>query len=218
MKLYFIRHGKTKWNLESRYQGAGGDSELLPESFNEIKDLAQFLNKTTFSHAYASPIKRARVTAEKILDRLDDSPKLTLLSRLKEFDLGKMEGMKFTDVTKLYPNAFDSFRNHPDKYDASEIDGESFYDVINRMTPAIKSIASYYDNDDNILIVSHGAALNALINSLSDVPVKDLRKRGGLANTSTTILETNDYGKTFKLLKWNYTDYLSRSLNKTDLI
>ncbi len=65
MKLYFIRHGKTKWNLESRYQGAGGDSELLPESFNEIKDLAQFLNKTTFSHAYASPIKRARVTAEK---------------------------------------------------------------------------------------------------------------------------------------------------------
>lgn len=218
MKLYFIRHGKTKWNLESRYQGAGGDSELLPESFNEIKDLAQFLNKTTFSHAYASPIKRARVTAEKILDRLDDSPKLTLLSRLKEFDLGKMEGMKFTDVTKLYPNAFDSFRNHPDKYDASEIDGESFYDVINRMTPAIKSIASYYDNDDNILIVSHGAALNALINSLLDVPVKDLRKRGGLANTSTTILETNDHGKTFKLLKWNYTDYLSRSLNKTDLI
>ncbi|MCK8624736.1 histidine phosphatase family protein [Apilactobacillus xinyiensis] len=218
MKLYFIRHGKTEWNLESRYQGAGGDSELLPESFDEIKDLAKFLNKTTFAHAYASPIKRARITAKTILDKMDDAPRLTLLSRLKEFNLGKMEGMKFSDVAKMYPNAFENFRNHPDKYNANEINGESFEDVINRMTPAIKSISNYYSDNDNIMIVSHGAALNALINSLLGTPIAELRHRGGLANTSTTILETHDNGKTFKLLKWNYTDYLARSLNKTDLI
>ena len=26
MKLYFVRHGRTIWNLEGRFQGAGGDS------------------------------------------------------------------------------------------------------------------------------------------------------------------------------------------------
>jgi probable phosphoglycerate mutase len=129
-----------------------------------------------------------------------------------------MEGMKFSDVAKMYPNAFENFRNHPDKYNANEINGESFEDVINRMTPAIKSISNYYSDNDNIMIVSHGAALNALINSLLGTPIAELRHRGGLANTSTTILETHDNGKTFKLLKWNYTDYLARSLNKTDLI
>ena len=25
MKLYFVRHGRTVWNLEGRFQGAGGD-------------------------------------------------------------------------------------------------------------------------------------------------------------------------------------------------
>ena len=29
MKLYFVRHGKTQWNLEGRFQGANGDSPLL---------------------------------------------------------------------------------------------------------------------------------------------------------------------------------------------
>ena len=31
MKFYFIRHGKTLWNLEGRFQGASGDSLVLRE-------------------------------------------------------------------------------------------------------------------------------------------------------------------------------------------
>ena len=42
-RFYFVRHGKTVWNLEGRYQGARGDSPLLPESYQDIKSLAQFL-------------------------------------------------------------------------------------------------------------------------------------------------------------------------------
>ena len=26
MKLYFVRHGRTVWNQEGRFQGASGDS------------------------------------------------------------------------------------------------------------------------------------------------------------------------------------------------
>lgn len=35
MKLYFVRHGKTEWNLEGRLQGAKGDSPLLEESIEQ---------------------------------------------------------------------------------------------------------------------------------------------------------------------------------------
>ena len=34
--LYFIRHGKTEWNLGGRYQGARGDSPLLDLSLIHI--------------------------------------------------------------------------------------------------------------------------------------------------------------------------------------
>ena len=37
MKLYFVRHGRTVWNQEGRFQGASGDSPLLPESIDILK-------------------------------------------------------------------------------------------------------------------------------------------------------------------------------------
>ena len=222
-KLYFIRHGKTQWNLEGRYQGARGDSPLLKDSYLEIDALAHYLSPITFQHMYVSPVRRARVTGNTLqhdMDELQGYPiPLTIASRLREFNLGKMEGMKFTDVQKRYPQEFDDFRNHPDHYDPSTIQGESFPQLIQRMTPTIKRITDIYRNPtDNILIVSHGAALNALVNTLLGTDLHDLRKRGGLSNTSTTILETNDVGRTFSLIKWNDTSYIKRQPDATDMI
>ena len=39
-KFYFVRHGQTEWNLERRFQGGHGDSELLPSSYNDMKKWA----------------------------------------------------------------------------------------------------------------------------------------------------------------------------------
>ncbi|GAD17436.1 histidine phosphatase family protein [Lentilactobacillus otakiensis] len=216
-KLYFVRHGKTEWNLESRYQGAGGDSPLLPQSYDEMDLLGKHFQKVPFAHIYASPIKRARVTAARINRKLKKHPKVSLLSRLEEFHLGKMEGQKFADVEQQYPEEFEDFRNHPDLYDPKAIGGESYQEVIDRMTPAITAIVKAYP-DDNIMIVSHGAALNAEMNALLGVPLADLRKRGGLANTSTTILESNDGGQSYQLIDWNDTSYLNRKIDPTDLV
>ncbi|WP_056998038.1 histidine phosphatase family protein [Fructilactobacillus fructivorans] len=218
MKLYFVRHGKTEWNLESRYQGAGGDSPLLDDSYHEMDQAGKYLSGIHFAHIYASPIKRARTTAFRIQDWLKYPSSISLDSRLEEFHLGKMEGMKFTDVQRKFPAEFDAFRNHPEKYHPETIGGETFPALIKRMRSKIDEIARNYDHDDDILIVSHGAALNALINSLLGIPLKDLRKRGGLANTSTTIIETNDSGKTYHLIDWNDTSYLDRKIEKSDLV
>ncbi|WP_203641896.1 histidine phosphatase family protein [Levilactobacillus andaensis] len=218
MKLYFIRHGKTQWNLEGRFQGAGGDSPLLTESYQQMVQVGHFLRDTPFTHAYASPIKRARVTARRVVHELHQRVPLTLMSRLEEFHLGQMEGMAFDDVRQQFPAELDAFRNHPDQYDAATIGGETFTEVIDRMTPAIQTIVA--DNPrptDNVLIVSHGAALNAEINALLGTPLADLRKRGGIRNTSVTILETTD-GHHFDLIDWNDTSFLTAAATPTDTI
>lgn len=217
--LYFVRHGKTEWNLEARYQGAHGDSPLLDQSYDEIKQLGRFLAGTQFAHVYASPIKRARLTAFELVKSIQQAVPLTLMSQLSEFGLGKMEGMLFDDVKQQFPSEYDAFRHHPEAYDPTSIDGESFPQLIDRMGRAIKEIAAVNQgNDINVLIVSHGAALNAVINALLGVPLAHLRDRGGLSNTSTTILQTQ-LGREFKLIKWNDTSYLKKTISDpTDTI
>ena len=216
-RLYFVRHGKTEWNLEGRYQGAHGDSPLLAQSYLEIGLLAEYLNNVKFAKAYCSPIKRARVTAQKLVSLLEYPVKLESDRAFQEFDLGKMEGMKFTEVAKQFPEELDAFRHHPDRYDGAKINGESYQDVIERMTPKIKAICERYPKE-NILIVSHGAALCAEIRHLMGVPLSKIRDKDGLANTSTSILETTDNGQTFKCIEWNKNDYLKRGIDPTDVV
>lgn len=216
-KVYLIRHGKTQWNLESRYQGANGDSPLLKDSYREIELLASSLQRIPFEHAYASPLKRARITAQALLNHLNPEIPLTIDSRLKEFNLGKMEGMHFEDVAAKWPEVLKNFRHHPDKYDESLVEGESFLEVIARFRAAIEEYCRQYPNG-NILVISHGAALNAAINALIGTPLAHLKDRGGLSNTSTTVLNTND-GRHFELEKWNDTSYLHKSkVDPTDTI
>ncbi|MGP4117477.1 histidine phosphatase family protein [Levilactobacillus zymae] len=218
MKLYFIRHGKTQWNLEGRFQGAGGDSPLLPESYQQMVQVGRYLRGITFTHAYASPIKRARVTAQHVIRELHQKVPLTLMSRLEEFHLGRMEGQTFTSIQERFPAELDAFRNHPDRYTTTAIGGETFQQVIDRMTPAIQTIVANNPRpQDNVLIVGHGAALNAEINALLATPLADLRRRGGIRNTSVTVLETSD-GQHFDLLDWNNTSFLTAAATPTDTI
>ena len=59
MKIYFVRHGKTEWNLEGRFQGAKGDSPLLSEARDELAELGVFLQNVPFDAAFSSDLKRA---------------------------------------------------------------------------------------------------------------------------------------------------------------
>ena len=216
-RIFFIRHGKTQWNLDARYQGAHGDSPLLPESYHEIKLLANSLAAVDIAHVFSSPLPRAKTTAQKLIEALDRPIPLTIDSRLAEFNLGLMEGMKFSAVADRWPEVLDNFRYHPDKYDPKVVKSESFESVINRVGAAVYDYVQQFPNG-NIIVVSHGAALNAAINGLLKVPMNHLKDRGGLSNTSTTILQTTD-GKDYQLEKWNDTSYLHKtSVDPTDTI
>ena len=59
---------------------------------------------------------------------------------------------------------------------------------------------------ERILIVGHGANLTASLRTLLGYKEPLLRKDGGLANASLTILETHDF-ETFTLDTWNDTSY-----------
>ena len=186
MKLYFVRHGKTEWNLEGRLQGAKGDSPLLKESIEQVRELGHYLSDTHFDLIFSSDLPRAKKTTELIMESQKPKAKVTYTKALREWQLGKLEGQKIALVQAIYPKEMDAFRHN----------------LANFRAKTLK------DSDaKNVLIVGHGANLTASIRTLLGFEPGFLRKAGGLDNASVTILETNDF-EHFTLKCWNDTSYM----------
>ncbi|MFS1663152.1 histidine phosphatase family protein [Streptococcus sp. zg-JUN1979] len=205
MKLYFVRHGKTQWNLEGRFQGAGGDSPLLYEAKEELIALGQFLKDTHFDAVFSSDLKRAYTSAQIIMAENNYLSPLTTTKALREWALGKLEGQKIAVITAIYPREMLAFRHNLAAFHAGYFEAETPYDTTKRVRQFVQSLAD--TPYENVLIVGHGANLTASIRSLLGYRIGELRQVGGLDNASLTILETTDH-KHYDCLSWNDKSYL----------
>ena len=204
MKLYFVRHGRTVWNLEGRFQGASGDSPLLPESIDILKQLGQYLKEIPFDTIYSSDLPRAVKSAEIIQSQLQAPCPLKSIPDLREWQLGKLGGLKIATLNAIYPQQIKAFRTNLAKFDTRMFEAESLYSTTQRTIQFIKSLKR--SQAERVLIVGHGANLTASLRTLLGYKEPLLRKAGGLANASLTILETHDF-ETFTLDTWNDTSY-----------
>ena len=204
MELYFVRHGRTVWNLEGRFQGASGDSPLLSESIDILKQLGQYLNEIHFDTIYSSDLPRAVKSAEIIQSQLQAPCPLKSIPDLREWQLGKLEGLKIATLNAIYPQQIKAFRSNLAQFDTRMFEAESLYSTTQRTIQFIKSLKE--SSAERILIVGHGANLTASLRTLLGYKEAHLRKEGGLANASLTVLETDDF-ETFTLERWNDTSY-----------
>lgn len=194
MKLYFVRHGKTEWNLERRLQGKKGDSPLLAESFESIARVHDYLADVKFDKVISSPQKRALITAQ----LLTELP-VTTDERLSEWDYGELEGKLIAEAVAKYPEELENSRYHLDKFDGTVFGAESVNSVLARFDSLSADILQM--KLENILLVGHGGTGTAGIRHLTGVPLAELRALGGLENNTVSILE-ND-GQAWKMLEWN---------------
>ena len=204
MKLYFVRHSRTIWYLEGRVQGGGGDSPLLPESIDTLKVLGQYLSNIPFDEIYSSDLPRAVKSAEIIQSQLQTQCPLETIPDLREWQLGKLEGLKIATLEAIYPQQIEAFRTNLAKFDTRMFEAESLYSTTQRTIQFIKSLKG--SQAKRVLIVGHGANLTASLRTLLGYKEPLLRKDGGLANACLTILETEDF-ETFTLERWNDTSY-----------
>ncbi|MDR0200311.1 MAG: histidine phosphatase family protein [Streptococcaceae bacterium] len=195
MKIYFVRHGKTQWNLEKRLQGQFGDSALLPETYLEQERVKAFLAPVKFDKVFVSPKKRAVDTAAHITD-LPLHPDM----RLAEWNFGDLEGMKVEEAVKLYPEALENSRHHLEKFDGSAFGAEKVETVLARFESLLLDCVKF-DKEGVFLWVGHGATGTAGLRHLAGFPVSELRAAGGLDNNSVSLLE-GEPGQ-FVLKEWN---------------
>ena len=205
MKLYFVRHGKTQWNLEGRFQGANGDSPLLETSIEELHLLGKNMAHIKFDKIFSSDLPRAMATAQIINSENHFSQVIESHAELREWQLGSLEGQKVSTITAIYPHQMEAFRHNLAKFNNSIFGAESVYNTTRRTIDFIKSQKG--QSYENLLFVGHGANLTASLRLLLGYDFAQLRQQGGLTNGSVTILETQDF-EHFTLLDWNNVDHL----------
>ncbi|HFI2430885.1 TPA: histidine phosphatase family protein [Streptococcus suis] len=207
MKIYFVRHGKTEWNLEGRFQGYSGDSALLPESYQDLEKLGKHLAEIPFDAIYSSDLQRAQVTAQEIAKVNHHCQTVQTTPQLREWNFGKLEGSKMAIFRAIYPKQAWALKHNLARFKHDVFDAESVHQVTQRMVNFIQALQE--ENLETVLIVSHGAFLTASIHRLLGFPPAQLRHRGGLDNASVTILETSDF-ENFTELTWNDTSYKAK--------
>lgn len=202
MKLYFVRHGKTTWNLEGRLQGASGDSPLLKESFSQIKALGQRLRLIPFDAVYSSDLKRAIKTAQILVEEHTHDLTIKESPLLREWQLGRLEGQKISLIDSIYTEQMTAFRQNLARFRGQDFDAETVPEAVGRLKDFLTPLqdTSY----QHVLIVGHGAHLSAAIRNLLGYERSELRSGGFLDNASLTILETIDF-KHYQLKLWNDT-------------
>jgi broad specificity phosphatase PhoE len=153
-RLLLVRHGQIAANLDKVWHGST-DSLLTPTGHAQARQLAAHLaTRKTIRGVYASPLTRARQTAEPIAAALGLSVRIT--PGLAEYGIGALEGTPYADLVGTH--AFFE-RSHGDLEWAPE-GGESLRAVAERVLAAWDAIVAAHPAGE-VVVVTHGAALAA---------------------------------------------------------
>lgn len=153
----FLRHGESVGNAEARWQGQS-DYMLTEKGRMQVRLLADRWKSEgmKFDLIIASPLVRAKETAEMIASALDAQVQLEPL--LMERHIGEMEGLTAEEIRKKRQTS------HVSPYDSIGGEGEGDWALFLRAGQALQALL--HRPPGNYLIVSHGALLNQLMNAI----------------------------------------------------
>jgi broad specificity phosphatase PhoE len=188
-QVYVIRHGQTKWNAEGRWQGHE-DVPLSEEGYAQARALAEHLSDVDFSAVYASDLQRARETG-RALAEATGAP-LMVDPRLRELNLGVLQGLTHAEIRERYPNDDDQMKAN--YLDHVVTNGESRREMQARAYAAWQDMLDQTDSRP-VALVSHGGTIRLLLLRLLDPAQKDEIMRLPISNTAWTVLDVDDEGR-----------------------
>ncbi len=163
-EILVIRHGETDWNAQGRLQGIL-DTPLNSNGLRQAQEAGHSLKSQGIQCIYASPMLRARKTAEIISETI--GVPLVFREDLREKDFGEMQGLRVDEIDALYGDMLWEMRSI---LDLAPPGGESSREVIERLEPVIEEIEGL---GQRVLIVTHGAVARVLYKMLAE-PEEDL--------------------------------------------
>ncbi|GAB2532371.1 histidine phosphatase family protein [Gracilibacillus alcaliphilus] len=212
LTIYIVRHGKTMLNTTDRVQG-WSDAVLTPAGEEIVTQAGIGLKDIEFQQAYSSDSGRAIQTAEIIIEENDASSDLDLVTdeRFREFNFGTYEGdlnhTMWQDIADSQGITLDEFLETltPEMFadSVAALDkgrdeeglnwpAEDYQTITDRLKAGFDELVqkeSEQSGSNNILLVSHGLSISALLDTYFDdfkIPA------GGLENASVSVVKYKD--------------------------
>ena len=182
-KLLLARHGDTELNSARMFVGQT-DAALSALGHRQVERLRDRLATEKIDIIYSSDLRRALVTAETIASK----HKLEIITcpELREINYGKIEGITFAEIRRLYPEVAALFGDR--SLQLKFPDGESVDELKQRLSKFLDRLKQHA-LEQTILIVAHSGPLRLMVCYLLGIDLRHWRQiRLDLA--SLTIVDT----------------------------
>ncbi|MDP1915598.1 MAG: histidine phosphatase family protein [Myxococcales bacterium] len=170
MNVLLCRHGETPWNREGRYQGHT-DIPLAESGEGQARALGKRLADVKIDRAVASPLIRARKTAELILGASRASM-LSFDAGLKEISHGGWEGKLVSEIATSHPELLDAWKYKPTATLPAGPNAESLQVVLDRAWTAFAAATKGLGVNDTVLVVAHDAVNRVLLCKVLGLPLE----------------------------------------------
>ena len=181
MRLVLLRHGRTEWNAQRRFQGQA-DPPLDDVGRVQAYEVAGLVAALRPERIVSSDSLRAMQTASIVGAAIGMDVKAD--PRLRERSLGHWEGLTRDEVAERYPDEFSEWVGGRDVLTRG---GETREEV------AARALAAFNDQPklELIIFVTHSATAMALSNALLGIAQKQ-HPLGPLANCHWSELSEED--------------------------
>ncbi len=173
--LALIRHGRTRANVERRWQGRG-DWDLDERGQAQAEKLGQWYGRHTT--VYSSPLRRAASTAQHVAMN-----GVVPVDGLMEIHMGEWEGLTTEEILQRWPEDMETIYRHGVDLPRGGT-GESWGQLTERMVTTIGGLD--LDEPGPTVAVAHGGAIRAYVSSLTKTDDRHSESLFTPANTSIT--------------------------------
>ena len=195
--LALIRHGRTKANVEKRWQGHG-NWDLDDLGHRQAKALGEWYG--AWPTVYTSPLIRAASTAAKVA--LNG---VIPVEGLKEISMGKWEGLTTSEISERWPDDLEKIFRHGVDLPRGEI-GETWAQLTKRFSDTVDSLPKA--SSGPTIVVAHGGAIRSYISSLTETTDTHAESLFTPANTSVTHVALREQGP--EILDYSVAPHLDR--------
>lgn len=181
-RIVFWRHGRTAWNLESRFQGAT-DVPLDRVGVAQAVSAAPAIAAMQPDMIVSSDLGRAVTTAGTLAD-MTDLPVRTD-ARLRETDGGSWQGRTRAEILAADE---ETFRAWIAGHDVRPPGGEARSEVVARVVAAVDAHLADLPAGGVMVVVSHGGSIRGAIGGLLGLAPEQWTALGVISNCAWSVL------------------------------
>ena len=157
LRVFVIRHGESTWVRERRFAGSR-DVPLTDTGRRQCAAVARALAATGVAAIYASPLERARASAEVIAEphRLP----VRIVPAFAEIAFGAWEGLTRDEIRARFPEGWEQWRSAP--HLCAPLGGETVSKVAERVGAGLTELQQAHA-DQTIVLVSHSIVMRVMV-------------------------------------------------------